>query len=40
MGCTHCRWADMERDDGGWCYMFKEQPSGYNCGQFKESENG
>ena len=37
MDCQNCLYRQEEWRNGGHCYMFREQPAGDRCGQFKES---
>jgi hypothetical protein len=33
--CANCLFQRDDWRDGGWCYMFKIEPTGDKCGQFK-----
>lgn len=37
MPCARCdyRWAQQASPERGHCYMFKEQPEGTFCGQYR-----
>lgn len=35
--CVNCAWKAFG-EPGGHCYMFREEPAGDRCGQFKKVE--
>ena len=34
--CSGCLWRKPQNRDGGWCYMFRDQPDWARCKQWKD----